>query len=150
MSEGGAVILAAGGTGGHLYPAQALAEEFLSRGRRLALVTDHRGEAFSIAVAGVDTFAVRTGTPTGKTLLGRIDGIKEIAIGTVQAGRILRRVGAAAAVGFGGYPSLPTMLAAMRAGLPTVIHEQNAVLGRTNRRLARRATAVATSMTETA
>ena len=150
MSGDGAVVLAAGGTGGHLYPAQALAEEFLSRGRRLALVTDRRGEAFASPIEGVDWFTVRAGTPIGETLRERIHGITEIALGTLQAGRILRRLSATAAIGFGGYPSLPTMLAAMRVGLPTVIHEQNAVLGRTNARLARRATAVATSMTETA
>ena len=144
------MVLAAGGTGGHLYPAQALAEEFLSRGRSLALVTDDRGEAFLSTIEGVDSFAVRAGTPTGKSLMGRLEGFKEIALGTLQAGRILRRIGATAAIGFGGYPSLPTMLAAMRVGIPTVIHEQNAVLGRTNRRLARRATAIATSMSETA
>ena len=150
MSGDGSVVLAAGGTGGHLYPAQALAEELRSRGRRLALVTDRRGEAFASPIEGVDWFAVRAGTPVGETLRERIYGIKEIALGTLQAGRILRRLRVTAAVGFGGYPSLPTMLAAMRIGLPTVIHEQNAVLGRTNRRLARRATAVATSMSETA
>ncbi len=150
MSAGGAVVLAAGGTGGHLYPAQALAEEFQSRGRPLALVTDDRGEAFARAIDGVDWFAVRTGTPTGKSLLGRLEGFKEIVLGTLQAGRILRRIGATAAIGFGGYPSLPTMLAAMRVGIPTIIHEQNAVLGRTNRRLARRATVLAISMAQTA
>jgi UDP-N-acetylglucosamine--N-acetylmuramyl-(pentapeptide) pyrophosphoryl-undecaprenol N-acetylglucosamine transferase len=143
------VILAAGGTGGHLFPAQALAEEFLARGRPLVLITDRRGDAFTGALGKIECFAVRTGTPTGRSLWGRLDGFKEIALGTLHAGRILRRLKAGAAVGFGGYPSLPTMLAAMRAGLPSVIHEQNAVLGRANRLLARRATAIAISMADT-
>ena len=133
-----------------MYPAQALAEELLARGRRLALITDRRGEVFSGTLGGIDSFAVRAGTPTGRSLMGRLEAIKEIALGTLHAGRILRRLRAAAAVGFGGYPSVPTMLAAMRAGLPTVIHEQNAVFGRANRLLARRAGVVAVSMAETA
>ena len=149
MSEDKPVVLAAGGTGGHLFPAQALAEEFLARGRSLALITDRRGEAFSGMLEGVEWFAVRAGTPAGRPLLGRLEGFTEIALGTLQAGRILRRLKAAAAVGFGGYPSVPTMLAAMRVGLPTVIHEQNAILGRANRLLARRATGVAISMADT-
>lgn len=150
MTAGGPIVLAAGGTGGHLFPAQALAEELLARGRPLALITDRRGEAFSGALGGIDSFAVRSSSPAGRSLAGRLGAIKEIALGTLQAGRILRRLRAAAAVGFGGYPSLPTMLAAMRAGLPTVIHEQNAVFGRSNRLLARRAGGVAISMPETA
>ncbi|MDP6066766.1 MAG: undecaprenyldiphospho-muramoylpentapeptide beta-N-acetylglucosaminyltransferase [Alphaproteobacteria bacterium] len=146
----GRVILAAGGTGGHLFPAEALAEELLARGHQPVLLTDSRGADLGTVLGNIERHTVRAGTVTGRSIGGRIRGMAEIAAGTLQAGRLLGRLTPLAVVGFGGYPSLPTMLAATRAGLATVIHEQNAVLGRVNRLLAGRVTAIALSFTETA
>ena len=94
-------------------------------------------DAFAAAVPGVAIIAVRAGR-LGGGRSARALGLAELALGLVQARRLLRRLDPRRVVGFGGYPSVPTMLAATQLGLPTVIHEQNAVLGRANRLLARR------------
>jgi UDP-N-acetylglucosamine--N-acetylmuramyl-(pentapeptide) pyrophosphoryl-undecaprenol N-acetylglucosamine transferase len=143
----GLVVLAAGGTGGHMFPAEALARALLTRGRRVALMTDSRGEAFGERLPGVALHRIRAGRFSGN-LLRKALGLVELALGTLEAGRQLRALGPAAVVGFGGYPSVPTMLAAARQNRPTVIHEQNAILGRANRLLASRARRVATSFAE--
>ena len=140
----GLVVLAAGGTGGHMFPAEALARALLMRGRRVALMTDSRGEAFGERLPGVALHRIRAGRFSGN-LLRKALGLVELALGTFDAARQLRTLAPAAVVGFGGYPSVPTMLAAARQKRPTVIHEQNAILGRANRLLAARVRAVATS-----
>ncbi len=145
----GPIVLAAGGTGGHVFPAQALAAELTARGRELALITDRRGADFSGALDDDAIHTVRAGTVSGRGLPGRLLGLADIAVGIVQARRLLRRLAPAGVVGFGGYASVPTVLAATQLGLPTVIHEQNAVLGRANRLLAPRVRAIATSFAET-
>lgn len=136
-------VLAAGGTGGHLFPAEALAARLLAEGAPVYLTTDGRAEAFSDRLPDVKVRQVRAGRLGGGPLRAAF-GIADIAVGIVQARRLLRQWQPAAVVGFGGYPSVPTMLAAAQLGLPTVIHEQNAVLGRANRMLASRARAIAT------
>jgi UDP-N-acetylglucosamine--N-acetylmuramyl-(pentapeptide) pyrophosphoryl-undecaprenol N-acetylglucosamine transferase len=141
------IALAAGGTGGHMFPAEALARELLSRGCRVALVTDRRGQAFGEKLAGVALHRIRAGR-FGAGLVSKVVGIAELALGTIEAGRLLRSLAPAAVAGFGGYPSVPTMLAAQRLGLPTLIHEQNAILGRANRLLAPRAKRIATAFPE--
>ncbi|HWK46008.1 MAG TPA: undecaprenyldiphospho-muramoylpentapeptide beta-N-acetylglucosaminyltransferase [Stellaceae bacterium] len=138
------VVLAAGGTGGHMFPAEALARELVGRGHGVALVTDARGQVWGDRMAGVATYRIRAGR-FGRGLLGNLKGIVDIARGTLEAGRLLRRLGPGTAVGFGGYPSVPTMLAAARLRVPTMIHDQNAVLGRANRLLAGRVRAIATA-----
>ena len=147
MTGAGLVVLAAGGTGGHMFPAEALARALLTRGRRVALMTDGRGEAFGERLPGVALHRIRAGRTSGN-LLRKALGLVELALGTLEAGRQLRALGPAAVVGFGGYPSVPTMLAAVRQNRPTVIHEQNALLGRANRLLASRARRIATSFAE--
>jgi UDP-N-acetylglucosamine--N-acetylmuramyl-(pentapeptide) pyrophosphoryl-undecaprenol N-acetylglucosamine transferase len=140
----GLVVLAAGGTGGHMFPAEALARELLARGGRVALVTDRRGHAFGEGLADVAVHRIRAGRfDTG--LVGKVIGIAELALGTLEAGRKLRALEPGVVVGFGGYPSVPTMLAAARQGLPTLLHEQNAILGRANRLLASRVGTIATA-----
>lgn len=143
----GPIVLAAGGTGGHIFPAEALAQELLGRGAAVALVTDSRGHAFGERVSGVATHRIRAGR-IGGGLIAKTVGAAELLLGTVQAGALLRRLAPAAVVGFGGYPSVPTLVAAGRLGLPTVIHEQNALLGRANRLLAPRARLIATGFAE--
>ncbi|MBV8090933.1 MAG: undecaprenyldiphospho-muramoylpentapeptide beta-N-acetylglucosaminyltransferase [Alphaproteobacteria bacterium] len=144
----GSFVLAAGGTGGHLFPAEALARELLSRGARVHLVTDERADAFGGRVPGIEVKHVRAGR-FGGTAAQTLRGFAEMAAGAVQARRLLRRLSPLAVIGFGGYPSLPTMLAAASLRLPTMIHEQNAVLGRANRLLAPLTRQIATGFART-
>ncbi len=140
------IVIAAGGTGGHFFPAEALAAELVARGQRIALMTDARsGVQASAVFAGAERFVLR-----GAGLAGRgaraAWAAAALAIGVVQARRILARLDAAAVVGFGGYPSVAPVLAAasLRGRRPAIVlHEQNAVLGRANRFLSRRADALA-------
>ncbi len=147
MSAG--FVLAAGGTGGHLFPAGALATELVERGREVHLLTDARVDAFAQGVPGVTVHWVRCGRLGGGPIRAA-HGLAEVAAGAVQARRLLRRLLPQAVIGFGGYPSVPTMLAAVSLGLATLIHEQNAVLGRANRLLAPRVRRIATGFAETA
>lgn len=138
------VILASGGTGGHLFPAEALASALLKRGCRVALITDRRGQAFTERVPGVALHRIPAGR-LGAGLFQKAMGLAEMVIGTLAAGRLLRALKPSVAVGFGGYPSLPTMVAATRQHVATLLHEQNALLGRANRFLAPRVSRIATS-----
>lgn len=134
-------VVAAGGTGGHMFPAEALAREMAARGWRVILATDRRGEAYAEGFPADDRLFLDAAT--GRGPLGLIKAGGTILKGVGQARRALRTAEAAVVVGFGGYPSAPTLIAALLDRLPTVIHEQNAVLGRTNRLLADRVRAVA-------
>ncbi len=138
-------VVAAGGTGGHLFPAEALAEALTARGWRIVLATDARGARFAEGFPaeeriGLSAATFRSGDPVGMVRAGLT-----IAQGVLQARSVFGRLKPAVVVGFGGYPSLPAMLAAFTTGTPTVIHEQNAVMGRANKFLAARATAVASA-----
>jgi UDP-N-acetylglucosamine--N-acetylmuramyl-(pentapeptide) pyrophosphoryl-undecaprenol N-acetylglucosamine transferase len=139
------IALAAGGTGGHVFPADALAAELATRGCELLLITDRRGGAYGGRLANLETHRIRAGGIAGKSVLARLVSIAEIFVGIAQAYRLLKRLRPAVVVGFGGYASVPTMLAARFAGIRTVIHEQNAVLGRANRLLASKVARLATS-----
>lgn len=142
------VVLAAGGTGGHLFPAQALAEELLSRGIRVVLVTDRRFARYTDAFQGVDIRMIRSSTLSG-SILHRLWNVVNIGVGILQARRMLKRLKPVAVVGFGGYPSFPTMVAAISLRLYSLIHEQNSVLGRANRMLAEWVSKIATSFAQT-
>ncbi len=137
------IVLAAGGTGGHVFPAEALARELLGRGLRVALMTDQRGGKFSDDL-GIPVYRTRASS-LGKGLFGKARSIMEMGIGVLQARRRLRKLRPAAVVGFGGYPSVPTLYAAAQMNIPIILHEQNAVLGRANRVLMSKAKVVATS-----
>jgi len=143
------VLLAAGGTGGHLFPAQALAAELARRGRRSAFITDRRAAGFGAALAHAEVHMVRSASPSGGALRAGV-ALITLFIGTVEARALLRRLKPLAVVGFGGYASVPAVVAASQLGIPTLVHEQNAVLGRANRLLARRADRLATSFGATA
>lgn len=139
------VVLAAGGTGGHMFPARALAEELLARGFRVALVTDRRGGGFGESLPQVETHFISATAILGGGLVHKARGALNLAMGYLQARRLLRRLKPSVSVGFGGYASVPTILAASAVGSRVVLHEQNQVAGRANRLLASRADAIASS-----
>ncbi len=144
------IVLAAGGTGGHVFPAEALASELLERGHALVLVTDRRGQAYGGTLGRLDTHRIAAGGIAGRGPLAKARAVAELGVGVLQARALLARLRPAAVVGFGGYASVPTMVAATLLGLPTAIHEQNAVLGRANRLLAGRVRRIATSYAQVA
>lgn len=142
------ILLATGGTGGHVFPAKALAEALLARGHRVGLVTDRRGTAFETAGGAIDVHRIRAAGIAGRGLVAKARAAGELLLGYLEARRLIRTLRPAVVVGFGGYASVPTVLAAAARRVPIVLHEQNAVLGRANRLLASRADAVATSFAE--
>lgn len=137
-------VLAAGGTGGHLIPAFALAQELNRRGHHVALITDQRGAAIPGKPETLTAHVLPAGR-FGKNPLRWIGGVKAVAEGRRMSLRLFESFEPSAVVGFGGYPALPALLASTSAGIPSLIHEQNAVLGRVNRLLAGRVDAIATS-----
>jgi UDP-N-acetylglucosamine--N-acetylmuramyl-(pentapeptide) pyrophosphoryl-undecaprenol N-acetylglucosamine transferase len=147
------IAIAAGGTGGHLFPAEALAAELSARGERIVLFTDARSAAFdSPAFSNAERFVLQGAGMAGRNAVAALRGAALMARGTWAARRHLRRLDAAAVVGFGGYPAIPPALAALSLGASRpvlVLHEQNAVLGRANRLLAPRADALALTYAET-
>jgi UDP-N-acetylglucosamine--N-acetylmuramyl-(pentapeptide) pyrophosphoryl-undecaprenol N-acetylglucosamine transferase len=143
------IVLVTGGTGGHVFPAEALAGELRAQGHTLALLTDNRGAAWTGALDDIATHAIRAGRVTGVALSQRLKGMVDLALGGLQSRKLLRRLAPSVVIGFGGYTTVPAIMAAASLRLPTIIHEQNALLGRANRLLAPRAAAIATSFPET-
>ncbi len=137
-------VLAAGGTGGHLIPAFALAVELERRGHHVALVTDTRGAKLPGKPDCLVAHVLPAGR-IGKNPLRWPKGFGAILEGKRMAERLFESFQPSCVVGFGGYPAFPTLWAATATGVPSVIHEQNAVLGRVNRLLAKRVDAIATS-----
>jgi UDP-N-acetylglucosamine--N-acetylmuramyl-(pentapeptide) pyrophosphoryl-undecaprenol N-acetylglucosamine transferase len=146
------IVIAAGGTGGHFFPAEALATELIARGRRVALMTDARsGGLQSPVFAGLEQFVISGAGIAGRGALRAGKAVLALAAGVVQARAILAHCHAAAVIGFGGYPGVaPVVATRLMRNRPTVIlHEQNAVLGRANRFLARHADLLALSFAAT-
>jgi UDP-N-acetylglucosamine--N-acetylmuramyl-(pentapeptide) pyrophosphoryl-undecaprenol N-acetylglucosamine transferase len=146
MKQDPLILLAAGGTGGHLFPAEALGVELMKRGLRVRLATDSRALRYSglfskDMIDVVPSETVRSRAPWSLALTSLTLGA-----GFVVALNLLRRLEPAAVVGFGGYPTLPPLLAARLLRIPRVIHDANAVLGRANRFLSSRVDAIATSL----
>jgi len=137
-------VLAAGGTGGHMVPAHALAEELLLRGHRVALVTDDRGARIPGLFGNVQVHVLPAGRLAGGPL-GWFRAGKNIMTGRTMALRLYETFLPSAVIGFGGYPAFPALLAARRDRIPTLLHEQNAVLGRVNRLMAGKVDAIATA-----
>lgn len=142
-------VVAAGGTGGHMVPAHVLAGELIARGHRVTLMTDARGLRFPGLFDGVATRIVESAVLGGRNPFGWVRMLIKVRRGRAEARAFLLAEHVAAVVGFGGYPSLPPLLAASSLKRPTVLHEQNAVLGRVNRLLAGRATRIALSFVPT-
>src|SRR5215831_17323312 len=142
---GPVVLLAAGGTGGHLFPAEALAAALARRGVTVDLATDARGGRYggkfpARQVHVIPSETVRARNPIALARTGALIGL-----GVVKAHMLIGRIRPAAVVGFGGYPTVPPLYAATLRRVPTIVHEQNAVMGRANRLLTPRVTAIATS-----
>ncbi len=135
MSVEGPIALAAGGTGGHLFPAEALAQELKRRGRRILLVTDARGARYAKDFPADERFEISAATPSIGGPIAKGAAAVSIAVGLFTSLREFKKRKPAAAVGFGGYPSLPAMKAAALMNIPYGVHEQNGVLGRANRML---------------
>jgi len=140
------ILLAAGGTGGHLFPAEALAVELIKRGFRVRLVTDDRALKYSGLFTKDMIDVVASETARSRNPLQLAFATLTLATGTLSAFRLIRRLKPVAVVGFGGYPTLPPLIAAWLSGVPSIIHEANAVLGRANRFLSKRVKAIATSL----
>ncbi len=139
------MILAAGGTGGHLFPAFALAQELGRRDIAVDLVTDMRGDRYGSDFPARAVYRVPSATISGRSILGAGRTAFILGRGVVAAYRLMGTLKPSAVVGFGGYPAFPPIVAAALRGIPTVLHEQNAVLGRANRMLLKRVSAIATS-----
>ena len=148
MAELRPVVLATGGTGGHVFPAEALAGELEARGVPFTLVTDTRGRQWQGALARRPVHYVHSASPTGSPIR-RAMALLSLARGLADAWWALGRIHPSAVVGFGGYASVPTMIAARLRRLPAVLHEQNAVLGKANRLVQGGAARVATSFSPT-
>jgi UDP-N-acetylglucosamine--N-acetylmuramyl-(pentapeptide) pyrophosphoryl-undecaprenol N-acetylglucosamine transferase len=137
-------VLAAGGTGGHMIPAHALAEELRGRGHGVLLVTDERGTRFPGIFEQVPVHVLPAGRLGGGPI-GWLKALSAVARGRAEAKRLYREHRPDAVIGFGGYPAFPALLAASALRIPTILHEQNAVMGRVNRLLAGEAEAIGTA-----
>lgn len=137
------VLLAAGGTGGHLFPAEATAAALARRGFVVDLATDDRALRYGGDFAFRSVLVIPSATPRGGSLVSKLRAVAMLARGVLAARAALRRLKPVCVVGFGGYPTVPPMLAASFAGAPTILHEQNAVMGKANRFLAGRMTCLA-------
>lgn len=146
MTASPLILLAAGGTGGHLFPAEALGVALINRGLRVRLVTDERALKYSglfsrDMIDVVPSETLRSRNPLSLARTGLV-----LAAGTAMAVGLMQRLKPAAVIGFGGYPTLPPLFAARLFGIPTIIHDSNAVMGRANRLLSGKVSAIATSL----
>jgi UDP-N-acetylglucosamine--N-acetylmuramyl-(pentapeptide) pyrophosphoryl-undecaprenol N-acetylglucosamine transferase len=148
MSGSRAVLLAAGGTGGHLFPAESLAVALARRNIPVELATDDRALKYGASFPARAIHTIEAATPTGGSLLSKVMAGLTLLRGTVAARSLLRRQEPLCVVGFGGYPTVPPVLAATHLGIPTILHEQNAVMGRANRFMAGRVDRIATGFAQ--
>ena len=143
------IVVTTGGTGGHMFPADALSAELVARGHRVVFCTDSRGKRYGETLPSLETHEISAGGLAGRGPVGRLKGAVNLGIGVLQARKLLKQLRPDACVGFGGYASAPTMTAAVHLKLKSVIHEQNAYLGRANRMLAGQVDCICTSVDDT-
>lgn len=141
-TEAKQILISAGGTGGHMFPAEALARDLIDRGYRVTLATDVRGKKYQPFADGVPVHVLKSGS-LKSGLLSKAQTVLSLGIGYLQARKLLDRIKPAVVVGFGGYPSFPAVYAAQKKNIPTIIHEQNAILGKANAYLAPKADRIA-------
>jgi UDP-N-acetylglucosamine--N-acetylmuramyl-(pentapeptide) pyrophosphoryl-undecaprenol N-acetylglucosamine transferase len=144
MTTERAVLLAAGGTGGHLFPAQALSEELRRRGIPVELATDERAGKYAGSFPARAIHTIPAATPTGGGFVSKVMAALQLGRGTLTARGVIKRTKPLCIVGFGGYPTVPPVMAATMLNVPSILHEQNAVMGRANRFLAKRVSRIAT------
>lgn len=143
MKSKGTMVLCAGGTGGHLFPAEALAHELAARGWEIHLATDERAKRYAANFPARKMHVIASSTPSGKNPVKLAMAALTLLRGYRQARLMMKSLKPAAVIGFGGYPTVPPMLAATRLGIPSIIHDANAVMGRANKLLAPRVDLVA-------
>ncbi len=148
MSEDNLILLAAGGTGGHLFPAEALAHALAARGARVRLATDERALQYGAAFPAEAVHEIASATPMGGSFKGKAAAALTLAKGVAQAYALLGDIKPRLIVSFGGYPTVPPALAAALRGVPLILHEQNAVMGRANKFLSKRAKVIASGFPE--
>ncbi len=137
------LLMAAGGTGGHMFPAQALAERLKAKGWDIAMMTDARGRKHAGNIPADLIIDVKAASISPRKPIAAVKGMLLLSQGVRQARTFIKDWQPDVVVGFGGYPAFPAMQAAQTLGIPTVLHEQNAVLGRVNRVFAKKAKCVA-------
>ena len=138
------ILLTAGGTGGHLFPAEALANVLKASGARVVLATDKRANAYAGSFPADEIVEIPSATPSSRSVPQMAKAALMLGQGTLKAAAVIRRLKPDAVVGFGGYPTVPPVIAASFLKVPSAIHEANGVMGRANRLLARRADVIAT------
>lgn len=138
------VLLAAGGTGGHLFPAEALARALAARGVAVELMTDDRALKYGVDFPARALHAVPSATPRNGSPIAKAAAAGQLSRGVLAAWRTIGKIGPRVVVGFGGYPTVPPLIGASIRAVPIVLHEQNAVMGKANRFLANRAARIAT------
>jgi len=138
------ILISAGGTGGHMFPAEALARDLISRGFHVTLATDIRGKKYEPFADGVPVHVLKSGS-LKSGIISKLTTVLSLGFGTMQAKKLIKKIKPAVVVGFGGYPSFPAVYAAQKAKIPTIIHEQNAVLGKANAYLSSKADRIALS-----
>lgn len=143
------IMIAAGGTGGHLFPAFALTEELKRRDYEVDLVTDMRADQYGINFPGRRVHQVPSATLRGRSPLALLKLVTTLLRGIWRARALLKDTHPSVVVGFGGYPTVPPLLAARLAGVPSLIHDANAVMGRANRLLARFSSIIALTFEKT-
>lgn len=143
------LVIAAGGTGGHMIPADALSAVLQQRGHRVTLLTDVRGLRIPGLFADAGKHVIPAATASGMNPIAWAKACWAVYQGRAAGRQIARDVSAHAVIGFGGYPALPGMLAGIALKLPVILHEQNAVLGRVNRYMAKKVSAIALTYADT-
>ena len=147
--SGRPILLAAGGTGGHLFPAAALAQELKRRGYEVELATDERAEKYGVEFPARAIHRIPSATFGSRSPIAIAQTFARLFDGYLKALNLLSKIEPLAVIGFGGYPTVPPIMAARSLGIPTAIHEQNAVMGRANRFLSRFADRIALSFMPT-
>ncbi len=143
------IVLASGGTGGHMMPAEAVADKLVGLGYDISLLTDTRGDAIGNVFQDIDRLVLKTSSHMGGGFLQKVKSVFSVVASTLAVRKHFRKKRPTLVVGFGGYPSLPAVLAARSMGIPYMLHEQNAVLGRVNRWMAGHSQKVALSVSRT-
>lgn len=141
-SESKQILISAGGTGGHMFPAEALARDLIGRGYRVALATDSRGAKYQPFADGIPVYVLKSGAMKAG-IFSKIKTALSLGVGYLQARKLIDKLKPEVVIGFGGYPSFPAVYAAQKKGVPTIIHEQNAILGKANAYLAPKADRIA-------